>query len=309
MAKNGVPDICVKWFRGFLCGRQQRVKIGKSVFSSWQSVNGGVPQGTLSGPEIFLHMVSDLHTEVKDTKYVDDTTLVEVCTHGEDSQMQLALDEICQWCDKNQLYLNASKTKEMLINFSRTEPNVPLLSINGETIERVTEAKLLGVVLSSDLKWTSHVDYIHKKAVKRIHFIRQLKRSGVNTADLCRVYCSIVRPVMEFSCQTWCTSLTQEMTDLLESVQRRVCRILLPGESYNEAMESLCLEPLESRRVNMCKVLFIQMQNSKHRLHYLLPKERESKYNLRTANKYPLVKCRTNRYKNSFVPWCLFNLQ
>ena len=39
----------------------------------------GVPQGTLSGPENFLNMIDDLHTDVDDVKFVDDVTLYEVC--------------------------------------------------------------------------------------------------------------------------------------------------------------------------------------------------------------------------------------
>ncbi len=41
-------------------------------------MNGGVPQGTLSGPELFIHMLSDFNTVARCVKYVDDSTLVEV---------------------------------------------------------------------------------------------------------------------------------------------------------------------------------------------------------------------------------------
>ena len=50
------------------------VKCGQSGFSGWRSLNGEVPQGT-------LNMVSDLHTKVLSIKYVDETTLDEICTN------------------------------------------------------------------------------------------------------------------------------------------------------------------------------------------------------------------------------------
>ena len=35
-------------------------------------------------------------------------------------------------------------------------------------IDTVSEAKLLGVVISSDLKWNNHIDYVYQKAAKRL---------------------------------------------------------------------------------------------------------------------------------------------
>ncbi len=45
--------------------------------SKWVSVNGGVPQGTLSGPELFIHTQSDFKTVATDVKFVDDSNLVD----------------------------------------------------------------------------------------------------------------------------------------------------------------------------------------------------------------------------------------
>ena len=214
---NNVPEICLNWFLGFLCGRRQRVKIGKTT-SSWLCVNGGVPQGTLSGPELFQHMVSDLHTKVKSIKYVDGTTLIEIVHKGETSKMQSALEEIHQWSLVNNLHLNLLKTKEILIDFRKNKVPISPLQINGVSVSQVNESKLLGVIISRDLKWDSHVKHIHQKASKRLYYLRELKRSGVPTKLLCKVYISIIRPVLEYACPVWCCSLSKEMRKLLESV-------------------------------------------------------------------------------------------
>ena len=56
-----------------------------------------------------------------------------------------------------------------------------------------------------------------------------------------------------------------------------------------------------------CKKLFIQMRDEKHKLHYFLPEERPGKYNTKSGQIYPTPVCGTNRFKDSFVNYCLFN--
>ncbi len=69
------------------------VKI-KTSFSEWSTVKGGVPQGTLSGPELFIHLLSDFNTVARCVKYVDDSTLVEVAkTKLKSDKMQEATNQ------------------------------------------------------------------------------------------------------------------------------------------------------------------------------------------------------------------------
>ncbi|CAB4041551.1 Hypothetical predicted protein, partial [Paramuricea clavata] len=60
----------------------------------------------------------------------------------------------------------------------------PALSIDNQHLEVVHTVKLLGVYLSADLKWTTHIDHICSKASKRLFAIRILKRNGVEVWDL-----------------------------------------------------------------------------------------------------------------------------
>ena len=308
MKSNGAHTVLVDWFRAFLTKRRQRVKIGKSV-SEWKYINGGVPQGTLSGPEIFIHMVSDLQTDLPCIKYVDDTTIVEICQYDEQSQMQSVLDSILEWSVTNQLYLNAKKTKEIVVNFSRKELNIPALTINGSNIERVQSAKLLGVMISENLKWSEHVNYIHPKASKRLYYLRQLKQAGLSQSDLLKVYETLIRPKLEYCCQVWSTGLTMELCSLLESVQERACRIILPWISYSDALNILKIPTVTQRYQTLSLKFFRQMQTDSHRLHSLLPVSKECHYGLRKKCTLPLPICKTERYKKSFIPWCLFHCE
>ena len=48
-------------------------------------------------------------------------------------------------------------------------------------IQRVKSYKLLGVFIDDDLKWSTHVDYINKKACKRLY---SLRGAGVPTTGM-----------------------------------------------------------------------------------------------------------------------------
>ena len=304
---NGAPPHVTRWFAAFLSDRKQRVKIGQST-SDWVSPNGGVPQGTLSGPQLFVHMVSDLHTDHPDVKFMDDATITEIRQKAKGSELQNSADQVCDWSAINHLGINTDKTKEMLFSFGNP-PAIDPLVMNGVEIERVHETKLLGVMITDDLKWDTHIDYVNKKASKRLYFLRRLKRSGLDSRELIVLYVSMIRSVLEYACPVWSTCLTIGLSDTLESIQIRAFRIIDSSLSYEEACEKFQMQTLKERREEICKKFFMKMTNPTHRLHDLLPEPKTHKHDLRVQLTYPLPRCHTNRYKNSFVPWCLYNLQ
>ena len=59
--------------------------------------------------------------------------------------------------------INAKKTKELVMCFAQTEPDISRLIINGQEIERVSSTKLLGLNVSDDLSWGTHIEIISKK--------------------------------------------------------------------------------------------------------------------------------------------------
>ena len=124
--------------------------------------------------------------------------------------------------------LNTKKTKEMSFSFGKrvkTDECAPL-SAGRDTTERVTEFKILGVILSCDLSWKKHVDYIVAKANKRLYVICQLVRCGFAYQDIVSVYCAVIRPVLEYASPVWHCGLTGVLSDEIERIQRRCLRYL-----------------------------------------------------------------------------------
>ena len=101
------------------------------------------------------------------------------------------------------------------------------LCVSDYVIERVYSFKLLGVVIEHNLKWNAHVDSICAKASTRLHYLKVLERSSLSRDDLLYFYSSVIRPVLEYACPAWHTSLTQQQTRQIESIQKRALRIIL----------------------------------------------------------------------------------
>ena len=112
--------------------------------------------------------------------------------------------------------------------------------------------KLLGVIITNNLSWDEHCDYIYSKANKRLFGLRVLKKSGLRPADLVKVYCSIIRSVLEYTSPVW-AGLPVYLSDPLESIQRKALRIIYPHVPYHEALQLANLDSLSSRRTIACR--------------------------------------------------------
>ena len=307
-SQSDIPEFIINWKHDFLCERTQRVKIRDHV-SSWKSPAGGTPQGTKSGGKDFKQMVKDMSAPLPLYKYVDDSTLFEICVRGAPSDtLQRSADGIANWCSTNKMLINAKKTKELVICFAHEAPDANRLVINGEEIERVSITKLLGVTISDDLTWETHINIISRKASQRLFFLRLLARCKVPMDKMISIYCTIIRPVVEYACQLWHGGLTGGQSDLIESIQKRAMRIIMPEANYELALQIAELPTLEQRRRKLCRKLFTEMQNESHKLHHMLPPIKVDN-SVRAGKKYPLPKIKLERTKKSFVNWCLFNLQ
>ena len=106
----------------------QRVKIGQS-YSEWLNVWGTVPQGTLLRVLCFLCLINDLSTSCKSVKYVDDTTIYHISSDLTDGKLQESADQALSWSSKNSMNINSSKTKELLISFAKSQPDIPPITI------------------------------------------------------------------------------------------------------------------------------------------------------------------------------------
>ena len=150
------------------------------------------------------------------------------------------------------------------------------IKVEGTPIEIVQSAKLVGVHIQNDLKWNTHIDSIVKKSHTRIHFLVQLRRANVPKKDMIKFYLCIIRPVLEYACPAWSTSLPHYLSEKLESVQKRSMAIIFPGIAYEAALEKAKLITLHERRMILCQAFFKELEKPDNNLFSLLPPVRKS---------------------------------
>jgi len=77
-----------------------------------------------------------------------------------------------------------------------------------------------------------NINAIASKAASRLHFLKQLKRSGVRHDDLMYFYVTVIHTVLEYACPVWHSSLTAAQTKALESLQRSAMRVIFQDSDY-----------------------------------------------------------------------------
>ena len=223
-------------------------------YSGTYSLPGGGPQGTLLGlieyfvqsndnadsidPDLRFKFVDDLSflelvmlagllTEYNFKQHVaSDIGIEEQYVPAQSLKTQSDLDTIAKWTDENQMQLNTDKSNYMV--FSRSEKEFATrLSINGETLNRIEETKLVGVWLTTWLDWEKNTKEICKKSYARLTMITKLKYAGVPEEDLLHIYILYIRSLLEYCSVVWHSTLTVEQSQDLESIQMLCLQIIL----------------------------------------------------------------------------------
>ena len=151
----------------------------------------GIPQGTIFGPLLFLLYINDLpncleHSQAR--MYADDTNLTFASNNIDDINYHLNHDlaNVNKWLIANRLILNQSKTEFMLIGSRQriaTFRSVPCLEIDRVPIDKVLQAKSLGVYLDENLSWNIQINELTKKIASGIGALKRV-RSFVPVATL-----------------------------------------------------------------------------------------------------------------------------
>ena len=197
--------------------------------------------------------------------------------------------------------LNSRKTKCMPYINSKTRDYMPQLRLESDSyLEVIYELKLVGLVLTSDLQWNSHINYTVIRVNKVIWQLVRFKQLGAPRDKLKTLYILKIRSILMFGAVCYHSSLTLELSKKLEMQQKRCLAVILGTEyrSYSHALSILDLPRLYQLRETASLKWAIKAQQDPKNSNLFKPNTNNTRQKLRFME--PL--CRTTKYYKSAIP-------
>ena len=216
--------------------------------------------------------------------------------------LQKQLERIDDFTVKNQMKISTSKSKVMIFDKSRNLDFPPEIAFkNGELLECIETTKLLGVYLTSDLKWQENCSQIFKKAMSKMWLLRRLKKLDMEEEVILDYYLKEIRPLAEHGVAIWNSGLTKSQENELEKIQKIALKIILQDSytSYEVACTLFNLLPLKFRRLQLCTNFALKLFKSDRGTEFFTPAVKRA--NTRTEQQLLVKekKCNTKRCYNA----------
>ena len=302
----GIRGNVNRFIANFLSGRTQSVVV-EGTRSNCINVKTGVPQGSVLGPCLFLCYINDLPSKIssKSRLFADDTVAYRFITSANDpDKLQEDLQRLEEWEKEWDMAFHPDKCS--VISFTRSKsPPLNNYTLHGQTLEKVTSTKYLGVTLEAKLDFTKHIENICANANRALGFLRRnLKVCSSRIKEM--AYKAMVRPIVEYACTVWDPN-TDKLTQSLEKVQRRAARFVTNRyrntSSVTDMLTQLQWPSLKHRRrcarlSMMHKIINNQASVSCPGLVKQPPSGRRCKHNQQLQK----IPCRTDYRQRQFFP-------
>lgn len=263
LQEYGFSEQAVLWLQDFLYDRQQRVCIRNSS-SSPLSVVSGVPQGSVIGPFLFIISINAISkclssNHVSLYMFADDTKVFSTSL----PELQTTTNSVCDWLSAHSLRLAPHKCLLLKIKKSHLS-DVDQVFIDNNLVQEKSYVKDLGILVSSNMKWNVHIDYItHTASVKSFLILKSFRSRNIWT--YIHTFNTYIRPILEYNSPVWNPHL-QSQINKLEKIQRHFTKRAfekcnIPFSSYQDRLKKVNLLSLIDRRKFNDMVLLFKLIN------------------------------------------------
>ena len=227
--KYGIRGLPLEWLKSYLSDRSQFV-LYKGTASPDHPVSCGIPQGSILGPILFLVYVNDI-VNVSDKLFsilfADDTNIFmsEKNLSSLINAMNVELTKLLDWFHLNKLSTNLDKTHYIIFHTkNKALPSHGSIKINGQSINRVSSTKFLGIIIHENLNWCEHLISIRSKMSKGIGILYKSQKF-LKSCTLLSLYHSFIYPYMTYCVEVWGSSAAVHINSIVK-LQKKAARII-----------------------------------------------------------------------------------
>ena len=245
----GIKGMALKWFRSFLIGRTQRVRIHESL-SDCLDVLFGVPQGSVLGPVLFNIYTRSLYNIISaagfsTSGYADDSNARQsfsLCFQHNIITQQLPklMDQITQWMNNFFLKINPDKTEIILFlpNARKNHPTINGTFFSNGTCIRFSEVVTnLGIKLDRFLSFESHVNSTVAHCYKLLKDVSSI-RSLITIHETEMLVHSVITSRLDY-CNSLFYNLNKSIIDKFQKVQNAAARVVLKLKKHDSVRAEL----------------------------------------------------------------------
>ena len=162
----------------------------------------------------------------------------------------------------------------------------------------VSETKLLGVIITDNLKWNKNTEFLCLKARQKLWTLKRMMLLDLDEYELFDVYKKEIRSILEYAAPVWHSGLTRKENSEIESVQKLAFRMILKKgyDSYSRACAYFQTDTLYKRRLEICKRFAIKNLNMFEVI------SQDTRLRNRPV-KVKEFKCNTSQYQKSSLPF------
>ena len=246
----GIQGKLLTWIEEFITNRTQQV-IVEGDKSKTENVRSGVPQGTVLGPVLFIIYINDLADAIKHSQlliFADDSKFTKnIRNNRNHNELQTDLNAAIKWATQNNMLLNNDKF-QLLQHGRHQEYKTDYKIDDTNSLKKSTDVKDLGIHISEDLTWDTHITNIINSSKKYTNWILRTFKSRSSNVILF-LFKTFVIPKLEYGCQVWSPYLKKDIIRV-ESLQKTLTSKIegLDGLNYHQRLKHLKLYSMQRRR-------------------------------------------------------------
>jgi hypothetical protein len=225
LAARGIPPALVRWIDAFCSERTATMLVNGHTSQQQPLPQAGLPQGSPLSPILFLFFNADLVQHKLNANggamaFVDDYNAWVTGPSAEANRegIQTIINRALEWERRSGATFEGDKT--VIIHFTRRPDRTSTrpFTIKGEAIAPKETAKILGVIMDSELRYVQHIGKATTKGLLAALALKRLRLVSPSTAR--QLFGATVAPVVDYASNVWMHACGYKGMALMNRIQR-----------------------------------------------------------------------------------------